>query len=346
MYSACADRLPPTPLRALCARLLALALCGCSDHAQPAAPLAPAPGEKPASAVRPEPRRSDPACIGPLDAPALKLRAATGELKLGVLAGLKDSQDDNVASLRALALELQRRGAELLVASGDLGDTSDAQETLLGTLVATGLPVVVAPGNRELRAELDAAEADLRRRGARLIDLSHTRTVDLGDALLVGLPGAFERKQLRAEGACLYVQQDVDALATFLDKQVPGAPPAILVAAVPPHGEGAAALDASDGQNLGDPHLNPLLSPQRAAFGIFGQVWEAGGRAVDGAGKPLAAGAFAAQLYLNPGAAERTLWPMADGSSAHGLAALVTLRRRQAAYEVVRAPLPLLPRPQ
>ena len=337
-------RPPFAPMRRLCVRLLAVALAGCSEQQRSAAPAPAAPGERLPAAVRREPIRSDPACIGPLDAAPLKLRTATGELRLGVLAGLKDSGDDNVAGLRRMAFELQRRGADLLIASGDLGDTSDAQEALLGALSAPGLPLIVAAGNRELRAELDAAEADLRRRGTALTDLSHTRTVDLGDALVAGLPGAFERKQLRTEGACLYLQQDVDALAAFLDKQPAGAPPVLLVAAVPPRGEGAGALDASDGQNLGDPHLNTLLTTRRAAFGFFGQVWEAGGRAVDGAGKPVGPGVPAAQLYLNPGAADRTPWTMADGSIAHGLAALVSVRGRLASYEVVRAPPPQLPR--
>ena len=37
-----------------------------------------------------------------------------------------------------------------------------------------------------------------------------------------------------------------------------------------------------------------------------GQVWESGGRAIDGAGKPVAPGAELERLYLNPGAADRT----------------------------------------
>jgi hypothetical protein len=323
----------------LVGQAVALLFWGCTSSAPPppAAPQA-APGDRPAAA-KPEPTRSDAACLGPLDAP-LKLRAATGTLVLGVMAGLKDSDDDNLAHLKVLAAELQRRGAEVLVANGDLGDNAEAQVALLSALASTGLPLLVQPGNRELRADLDAAGAEVRRRGGKLTDLSHTRLVDLGDALLAGLPGGFERKQVRHEGACLYVQRDLDLLAGFLDKLPPGAVPTILVAAAPPRGEGARALDFSDGQNLGDGRLGPLLTAQRAQFGFFGQVWESGGRAVDGAGRALAAGAASAQLYLNPGAADRTAWPMSDGTSANGLAALFTLRGRLATFEVVRAPAP------
>jgi hypothetical protein len=188
-----------------------------------------------------------------------------------------------------------------------------------------------------VRTDLDAAEAVVRKR-AQLIDLSHTRVVDLGDALVIGLPGVFERRLLRADGACQYVQADLDALASFLDKLPQGAPPALLVAAVPPHGEGPRALDFSDGQNVGEMRFIPLLTSTRARFGLFGQVWEAGGSAVDGQDRPVASGAFSNQLYVNLGAADRTPWPMNDGTTASGLATLITIKGRQAAYETIREP--------
>jgi hypothetical protein len=314
----------------------ALALSGCRPHgqAQPA-PLSPAPSPLPAPQQGPQ--RSDSTCAAPFDSASarVQLRPASGTLRLGALAGLKDADDDNLLHLRALTAELKRRGAEVLIADGDVGDNSDEQETLLGVLAESGLPILVTAGNREVRSELDAAEDELRKKGARLADLSHTRVVDLGDALVVGLPGAFERRQLRADGACLYVQKDLDALAAFLDHLPPGAPPALLVAAVPPRGQDARALDASEGQNLGDARLLPLL--RRAPFGIFGQVWEAGGRAVDLAGQPVPAATAVERLYLNPGAADLTPWPMADGSTSQGTAALVTIHGRKASFEVVRA---------
>lgn len=306
--------------------------------------MQPAPSVSPLTGGA-QPGRSDPACVAPFDAPQarLALRPASGELKLGVLAGLKDSDDANLTHLRALTAELMRRGATVLIADGDLGDHGDAQAALLGVLTTTGLPVLALAGNRENRGELDAVEADLRRRGARIVDLSHARIVDLGDALVVGLAGTFDRRQAREEGACVYVQRDVDALAAMLERLSAGSVPAILVAAVPPRGNGPLALDVSEGQNTGDPRLSPLLALKRAPFGVFGQVWEAGGRAIDGAGKPVAPRTFADQLYLNPGAADQTPWPMSDGTTQAGLAALLTVRGRKAAVEFVSAPPGLPP---
>jgi hypothetical protein len=202
---------------------------------------------------------------------------------------------------------------------------------LLGAVAESGLPVLVVAGNREVRSDLDAAEAELRKKGARIIDLSRARVVELGDATIVGLPGTFERRQLHAEGACIYVQRDIDALGAALDR-LPQ--PTLLVAAVPPRGQDASALDLSEGQNVGDPRLSPLL--QKTRFGIFAQVWEAGGRAVDARGRPVPPGTQSPQLYLNPGAADRTPWPMADGSTVAGQAALMTVRGPNASWEQVR----------
>src|SRR5947207_1292224 len=311
------------------AAVLSLPACREKAASQPAPPPPPAPQPQAA------PTRSAADCEAPFDGPGAreKLRERKGELRIGALAGLKDADDDNLAFLRKLIAELKRRGAEVLVADGDLGDNPDEQETLLGALTETGLPVLAVAGNREVRSELDAAEAELRKKGAQIVDLSHTRIVDLGDAVVFGLPGAFERRQLHSDGACIYAAKDIEALAGALER-IPA--PALLVASVPPRGQDAKALDVSEGQNIGDARLNVLL--KRAPFGIFGQVWESGGRAVDGKGAPVAQGAESDQLYLNPGAADHTPWPMADGSTVAGQAALLTVRGKRASWARVILP--------
>jgi hypothetical protein len=108
----------------------------------------------------------------------------------------------------------------------------------------------------------------------------------------------------------------------------------VLVAAVPPRGQDNKALDVSEGQNLGDPRLTALL--RRAPFGIFGEVWESGGRAIDGKGKPIPQDTDSDQLYLNPGAADHTPWPMADGSTVAGQAALLVVHGRRAMWERIQ----------
>ena len=316
-------------MRSAIAAVAVLALAACREKAAPA----PAPAPTPVPPRPVQPLRSDAACAAPFDSPGAreKLRAPSGEVKIGALAGLKDADEDNVAFIRRLVAELRRRGAEVLIADGDLGDNPDEQETLLGALTDSGLPVLAVAGNREVRSELDAAEGELRKKGARIVDLSHTRVVDLGDVTVVGLPGTFERRLLHAEGACVYVQKDIEAVAAALER-IP--PPALLVAAVPPRGQDRNALDVSEGQNVGDPRLVPLL--QKAQFGIFGQVWESGGRAVDRNGAVVAPGTESERLYLNPGAADHTSWPLADGTTVAGQAALLTVRGRKATWQPIR----------
>ncbi|HWE22308.1 MAG TPA: hypothetical protein VG496_00075, partial [Myxococcales bacterium] len=65
---------------------------------------------------------------------------------------------------------------------------------------------------------------------------------------------------------------------------------------------------------------------------------EAGGRAIDGRGNPVVAGTPSDQLYLNPGAAERTPWPLVGGGRVAGQAALLTIQGRKASVEFVRLP--------
>jgi hypothetical protein len=314
--------------------LCAFAIAACKGA--PAPPAAPPSTQAPPPAQSPVGHRSDLACEAPFDAPAAreKLRPPSGQLKLGALAGLKDASDENVAHLRILIGALRDKGAEALIAAGDVGDNLDEQLVLLGALAEAKVPLLVVAGNREVRSELDAAEADLRKRGTRIVDLSHTRAVDLGDALVVGLAGTMDRRLLHQDGACAYIQKDVDAVGAFLDRHTGS--PVILAMAVPPRGKDKNALDMSEGQNVGDPRIVPLLTLRRAPFGVFGQVWESGGRALDGAFAPVPPGQLSDQLYVNVGAADRTPWPMSDGSVVRGQAALLTLQGRRASVEIVR----------
>ena len=320
--------------------MCAAALAACKGPPPPPEAAAPPSPQPPAPAQAPAGQRSDAACAAPFDSPSAreKVRAPAGHLKLGVVGGLKDAAEENVAHLRRLLAKLRDRGAEVLLATGDVGDNLDEQLVLLGLLAETKLPLLVVASNREVRSELDAAESDLRKRGARILDLSHTRAVDLGDALVVGLAGTMDKRLIHADGACVYVQKDIDALAAFLDRQ--GGAPVILAMSVPPRGKGKDALDVSEGQNVGDPRIVPLLVPRRAPFGVFGQVWESGGRAIDGAGVPVPPGRESEQLYLNAGAADRTRWSMSDGSTVAGQAAVLSLQGRRASVEIVRADPP------
>src|SRR5207248_1258812 len=121
----CVAFLPPRNTRRLglmrsaISALAALALAGCREKAA----AQPAPAPAPAPPPQTTPLRSDLTCAAPPDAPGAreKLRAAKGEVRIGAIAGLNDADEDNAAVIRRLVAELKRRGAEVLVAAGDLG---------------------------------------------------------------------------------------------------------------------------------------------------------------------------------------------------------------------------------
>src|SRR5437588_7614246 len=102
-----------------CAVTALLFACQRPAPAPAAAPSAERPAERaPTPAIPAAPGRSDEHCVGPLETPgtAAPLRPRAGKLVIGVLAGLKDTRDENLASLRTLVAELKRRGAEALIA--------------------------------------------------------------------------------------------------------------------------------------------------------------------------------------------------------------------------------------
>src|SRR5262245_28363165 len=132
------------PIRHRAAWLCAALAAACAEKPQTGGAVTSPPAQPAAPAAAQQ--RSDLSCAAPLELPGswVQIRPASGTLRIGVLAGLKDADDENLAHLRKLAAEVVKRGAEILIADGDVGDNPDEQETLLGVLTETGLPVVVA----------------------------------------------------------------------------------------------------------------------------------------------------------------------------------------------------------
>jgi hypothetical protein len=91
---------------------------------------------------------------------------------------------------------------------------------------------------------------------------------------------------------------------------------------------------------VGDPKLADLLKRMKVPFGVFGHILEAGGHATDLGGKPLAQKKLFPALYVDQGSANPLIWKMNDGTTAYGLAAILTVDGKQASYEVLKAPKP------
>src|SRR5207248_9840615 len=90
----------------------AVVLAGCTPKPPSGGAAAPAPQAQPAAPAATQ-QRSDASCAAPLELPGsrVQIRPASGRLRIGVFAGLKDADDENVAHLRKLAAEVVKQGA-------------------------------------------------------------------------------------------------------------------------------------------------------------------------------------------------------------------------------------------
>ncbi|MEO1175452.1 MAG: hypothetical protein AAFX94_25875, partial [Myxococcota bacterium] len=72
-------------------------------------------------------------------------------------------------------------------------------------------------------------------------------------------------------------------------------------------------------------------------YGIFGHILESGGRAVGGDMKtPIEEKSESPTLFVNAGSISGDPWGMNDGSTSYGMAMIITIEGKTAAYEVKR----------
>jgi hypothetical protein len=112
----------------------------------------------------------------------------------------------------------------------------------------------------------------------------------------------------------------------------------VLISHGPPLQAGTTAIDRiHEGANVGDPVLAEVMKAGTFAFGLFGNIQEAGGHATNLAGdKAVAPETWADSLYLNPGPIDSVRWVMLDGSQSTGMAASVHFKGKQASYKIKR----------
>jgi hypothetical protein len=322
---------------------------------------APAPTAAPAAASKDytssQPGKSDPECVGSLDyaaeekislggKPAIlngyKLSigaagAAPGTVTLGVVASLNDATPENLKAFEGYAATFKSKGAQAILIDGDTGDTEASVEASLRAFAKSGLPVLALIGNREPKGAFLDAIAAVRKDFPNLINLNRVREVDFGGVTLLSLPGYHDPKYLIAgQDGCQYHSDDLTALKK-LAAGLKG--PVLLAAHGVPHQEGALAIDRTTAPavNAGDPNLTQLLGDAHIGFGVFANIIEAGGKAVNLKGDQIIpAGSWVDSFYLNPGTADVTPWAMNDGSSAKGQAALLQFKDGKGSYVMIK----------
>jgi Icc-related predicted phosphoesterase len=262
------------------------------------------------------------------------------EIRIGVIAGIKDLEKETEASLTGFFEQFEKRDVELVLIGGDTAETPEDLEKIYTWLTDHSMrPMIAIVGNTERAGAHNYAISKQRsvRGKLNLLNGSIARRFD-GDGFdVVSLGGYFDKKYLHQNGGCLYKEADL-AVVEAAAKQA-GKDPVIFLSHGPPHQTGDDAIDfVPNAGNVGDPALTELLKRAGINFGVHGHIIEAGGTATDFKGKTVKPGAFAKKLFLNPGSASSLPWKLNSGPTSYGLAAVLTLKGKTAKYEILKAP--------
>ncbi len=256
--------------------------------------------------------------------------------RLGLLSGIKDLEPETQALLTRFLSDFEKADVEAVIIGGDTASEPAEIDRILGFMAAaTKRPLVVIAGNMERAAALNHSILTLRKAGhTHLLNFDTIRRFDGDGVDVVSLAGYFDRAYLHLAGGCIYKDKDLDALeraAAAADDSV------VLLSHGPPRQRGQQAIDYVPGaDNVGDAQLTQVITRAKIPFGVFGHILEAGGYATDLGGKHVPANKMLASLYVNQGSANPLLWRMNDGSTAYGLAAILTVDGKKASYEVLR----------
>ena len=256
---------------------------------------------------------------------------------LGVLGATKDAYPGTLANLDHFLAAFAQEGVDVIIVAGDIGYAPEDIAKVLERLALSGRLVVAITGNAEPIRSFHSAIIDVTRRHQNLIDGNLVRLIQLGPASLVTVPGYFDERFMAAEEGCLYDGDDLEALDPMIEA---ADSPVVLVSHGPPRGAGEHAIDvAFDAGHVGDPSLRDLMERHAIDMGLFSHILECGGRAVDSeSGESVAPETWSAQALLNVGAATSLEQDMHDGTSRHGMAAIVQLGPRGMRYHMIHAP--------
>lgn len=256
---------------------------------------------------------------------------------LGVLANVKEDTAENLRNLDQFLEFWKANGVEAILVAGDIGEKAAQIQRVLEKLASAKLPVLTIVGNLESRAEYANALAAVSAAHPHVIDMTQTRLALLDDVAVVSVPGYHNKVYIHAEDGCEFGPGDLEATKPII--AAAGGKTVVLLAHSPPLQEGPDAIDRTLEQaNVGDPALRKLIDETGVRFGVFPNIHEAGGRATDLDGKKLVPPEqWADSLFLNSGAADSVAWKMNDGTESTGMAAVLTIKGREASFKIKRA---------
>jgi hypothetical protein len=257
-----------------------------------------------------------------------------GTIVIGLLAGLDEAIPETLANVAFLLERFRAAGVQAIAVAGGVGLAEADVERNLSALAAAPVPVLVSPGAQESYDAFREAFKKLHAGKPQLVDMTAVRRVRIGHVTLLSLPGYANAFYLEAkERGCAYEAGDLGDVAALADRDREN----VLLAASPPLGTCRCSVDRGrGGVNIGDPALGAMLRDRKIAFGLFGHVYEAGGRAtLADSATGLGAGVWADSLFVQAGAASAVPVQLVDGGRSVGMAQIVELSGRRARYRTV-----------
>jgi hypothetical protein len=207
---------------------------------------------------------------------------------------------------------------------------------IISLLAESDLPVLVLSGNRECKTTFNSAMATLTEDFPNVFSMNAVRRVDLDDVDIISMPGYHDPEYVHCSwDKCLYYESDTLSLIELAKE---ANDPVVAISHGPPRQHDRNGIDVvSEGANVGNPALAAAIEKGKILFGAFGNIQEAGGKAVnlDGTSQ-IAQNTFVNSLYLNPGPGDSMIWTMNDESESRGMAAVIKIVGKKASYKVYR----------
>lgn len=231
--------------------------------------------------------------------------------------------------------EFKEHNVDAVLVAGDIADhfrndIDDYTETkkVFEEFVKADVPILIIPGNHDNKADYYRAINEVKSNN--LIDLSKTRTYDLGKISVISLPG-YNDKSFEPENGFLFNDEDIKNLGklrnTLEDK-------VILLSHLPPKGKNNGSIDVIfDGKNVGSGLLSRVMEESNIDFSVTGHIHESGGRAVNEKDELIPENEFSSTLRFNPGSAAR--WKFLNGTEYNGIAGILTFKNGLMKYEVL-----------
>jgi hypothetical protein len=259
-----------------------------------------------------------------------------GVVVLGLMAGLNEPGERTRENISFFLDRFRTAEVQAILVAGGVGLMERDVAQNLEALAAAPVPVLISPGAQESYDVLRDAVAAARKRAPQLIDMTLVRRARLGHISVISLPGYHNSYYLEAkERGCSYEPGDLSDVASLAETDRT----TVLLSASPPRGKGPAAVDLGrGGVNIGDPALAGMMAGAGIGFGLFGHVYEAGGRATESDGvTPVAEGGWKESLFLQAGAVDAVPIRLADGGTSVGMAQIVEFSGPRGRFRTVMA---------